>query len=84
MPILRIAQREGGDSELAGSPAPRAKIGSCKIKIAVKQEVRGERCLFSLLFTFSCSAASARCHMQLSLQLEKDIVVFEERKRGKE
>lgn len=41
VPILRIAQREGGDSVLAGSPAPRAKIGSCKIKIAVKREVPG-------------------------------------------
>ncbi len=27
-----------GDSVLAGSPAPRAKIGSCEIKIAVKRE----------------------------------------------
>jgi len=52
--ILRIAQREGGDSVLAGSPMPRAKIGSWQIKIALKREARGEgeRCLISLLFTF--------------------------------
>ncbi len=76
-----------GDSVLAGSPAPRAKIGSCEIKIAVKREAGwggvGVRCRFYRLFTFSCSVASARCHMQLSLQLKKDIVVFEERKRGR-
>lgn len=38
--ILRIALREGGDSVLAGSPTPRAKIGSWQIKIALKREAR--------------------------------------------
>lgn len=79
VPILRIAQREGGDSVLAGSSAPQAKIGFCEIKIAEKREVRMGGAFFFGLFTFSCSAASARCHMQLSLQLKKDIVVFEEK-----
>ncbi len=78
-----------GDSVLAGSPAPRAKIGSVRWKIAVNERRGGGgggwgRGLFYRLFTFSCSAASARCHMQLSLQLKKDIIVFEVRKRGKE
>lgn len=53
--MLRIAQREGGDSALAGYPVPGAKIGSRQIKIAAKREVGVERgASFLLLFLLQC------------------------------
>lgn len=73
--MLRIAQREGGDSALAGYPVPRAKIGSRKIKIAWKREV-GLRVVPLFSSRFSCSDVCARCHMRLALQLDNAMHVL--------
>lgn len=58
--MLRIAQREGGDSALAGYPVPRAKIGSRKIKIARKREV-GLRVVPLFSSRLSCKVSYAAC-----------------------
>ncbi len=70
-----------GDSVLAGSPAPRAKIGCCEIKIAVKREAGGWGASFIAFSLFpavlllqgvTCSFHSSWRKISLCLRWERE------------